>query len=350
LAKKSEVNKNNLRVIKSENFKIIHHSSYIELQIIAPEKGKIERSYALIPRGKSPIISNPTTVKIQVPIKGLITLSATQLGMLKKLHELKCVKGVSNERYIDNPQVIQQISLGKTKEFESIDQLNPERVFVSGANVVLYDGFGKAPVNEDKLAKLGVYCIPNYDWRESSPLGKAEWIKVLGVLTGKEQFASDYFAKISKEYKLLVQEVKKSHVTRKYCLLGSLIGDRWYMPAGESYMATILKDAGINYVEKNSRGTGSVSFTLEHCLTHYKNASYWINPGCSSKKELLQQHEKYRYFKAFQSNNLFCYSHNPNYFWENSAIEPHHLLSDFIQLNRGKYSDKKLYFYRKLKE
>jgi iron complex transport system substrate-binding protein len=332
----------------ANNFKLIARSYYTELQIINPEKGKIERKYALLSAGQFPKLALDVQ-PIHIPIKGLISLSATPIGMLHKLKEIPKIKGITHRKYVWNPTLLRNIAANRVGEFENIAQLNPEKVLKTGANVLVFDGFGSYPVVEDKLKKLGVVCLPNYDWRENDPLGKAEWIKLYGVLTGKEKEANRYFEEVITAYKALKNQALKNK-QRTSLISGCLIGDLWYMPAGESFSAHIFRDAQFDYQEKNSQGTGSVSFSLEHCLKAHQDASFWIDPGVSSLQALVRLNPKYRFFKAFKTKNIYCYSHNANYFWENSACEPHHLFSDFIEIHKGAASTKKLYFYRKLLE
>ena len=332
----------------ANNFKLIAKSNYTELQIIDPEKGKIERKYALLSAGQSPVLAVDVQ-PIQIPIKSLISLSATPIGMLHKLHAIVTVKGITHRKYVWNPTLLRNIAVNRVGEFENIAQLNPEKVLKTGANVLVFDGFGSYPMVEDKLKKLGVVCLPNYDWRENDPLGKAEWIKLYGVLTGKEKMANRYFAKVSKEYNALKKQAVKQ-LKKRSLIAGCLIGDLWYMPAGNSYAANIFQDAQFDYQEKKSKGTGSVSFSLEHCLNVHKNASVWIDPGVSSLQALARLNPKYRFLDAYSNKEIYCYSHQANYYWENSASEPQHILSDFIAINKGEASAKKLYFYRKLSE
>ncbi len=332
----------------AKNFTLRPKSNYLELQILDPEKGTVERTYALISDGQSPRLAKDIQA-ISVPVKGVIALSATPIGMLHKLHAIATVKGITHRKYVWNPTLLRNIAANRVGEFENIAQLNAEKVVKTGANVLVFDGFGSYPVVEDKLKKLGVVCLPNYDWRENDPLGKAEWIKLYGVLTGKEKMANRYFDKVTKEYTALKKQAIKQ--PRKRSLVaGCLIGDLWYMPAGNSYAAHIFHDAQFDYQEKNSKGTGSVSFSLEHCLNVHKTAAVWIEPGVSSLKSLGRLNPKYRFLDAYSNREIYCYSHQANYYWENSASEPQHVLSDFIAINKGEASAKKLYFYRKLSE
>ena len=330
----------------AKNFTLRPKSNYLELQILDPEKGKVERTYALISKGQSPRLAKDIQV-ISVPVKGLVALSATPIGMIHKLDAIATIKGITHRKYVWNPTLLRNITADRVGEFENIAQLNPEKVIKTGANVLVFDGFGSYPMVEDKLKKLGVVCLPNYDWRENDPLGKAEWIKLYGVLTGKEKMANRYFAKVSKEYNALKKQAVKQPKKRSL-IAGCLIGDLWYMPAGNSYAAHIFQDAQFDYQEKKSKGTGSVSFSLEHCLNVHKNAFVWVEPGVSSLQALARLNPKYRFLDAYSNKEIYCYSHRANYYWENSASEPQHVLSDFIAINNGEASAKKLYFYRKL--
>ena len=332
----------------AKNFTLRPKSNYLELQILDPEKGTVERTYALISKGQSPRLAKDIQM-ISVPVKGVVALSATPIGMFHKLDAIATVKGITHRKYVWNPTLLRNIAANQVGEFENIAQLNPEKVVKTGANVLVFDGFGSYPMVEDKLKKLGVVCLPNYDWRENDPLGKAEWIKLYGVLTGKEKMANRYFAKVSKEYNALKKQAVKQPKKRSL-IAGCLIGDLWYMPAGNSYAAHIFQDAQFDYQEKKSKGTGSVSFSLEHCLNVHKTAAVWVEPGVSSLQALARLNPKYRFLDAYSNKEVYCYSHRANYYWENSASEPQHVLSDFIAINNGEASAKKLYFYRKLSE
>ena len=44
---------------------------------------------------------------------------------------------------------------------------------------------------------------------------------------------------------------------------GNLLNDIWYAPAGESFMAEMIKDAGADYTHRNEKGTGSLALSIE---------------------------------------------------------------------------------------
>lgn len=332
----------------AQHFRILKHKDYKEIQLLDPETGEIERKYALAKNPKTLHLA-PDLIQIQIPIQSIVSLNGTDVGMLAKIACAKKITGVSSISYIYNKEVIKQFKKGKVKEFQNFNLLNPEKV-LELASVVTYSGFGETPAQEKKLLQLGVFCIPMYDWRETHPLGKAEWLKVLAALFDREDEAQSYLDEVSERYLALEKQAKKFK-TKPQVLSGSLIGDVWYMPAGASFNSYLFKQAACDYAGKNTEGTGSASFTFEQVFQQFRNSEIWINPMFSNRHELLAANPKYAYFSAFKNDAVYCYSHNMNFFWENSAIEPDKVLSDLIQIfHPNETPKKKLYFYRKISE
>src|SRR3989344_5007821 len=188
--------------------------------------------------------------------------------------------------------------------------------------------------------------MANYDWREEHPLGKAEWIKVFGFLTGKEKQAMAYFSAVEKTYndtKKKLQNIKD----RPEVLVGSLIGESWFAPAGESYMAQLLRDAGADYLYKDLKGTGSCERTLEQVFKDQQTTKVWINAGAVSLPDLLKQQQKYGLFTSVKEGKVYCYTHNSNYFWEMGDANPHWVLSDLATIC-GQPNGNKLHFFKQL--
>ena len=240
----------------ARHFQIIEHDGYTELRLMQPETGELETAFALVKdQHQAGVPAN--LVPIQVPVKNMAVLSTTHIGMLSALNATYCIAGTTGEAYISNPAVKKGIASGKVKCFPDEASMTPENLLAKEINLVMYSGFGKPFSHADKLLKLGIVTMPNYDWREEHPLGKAEWIKVFGYLIDQPGKAIRYFNQVEKKYNDTKASIAKS-TNRPRVLVGSLIGDTWIAPAGESYMATILKDAGSDYIYKNEPGTGSV--------------------------------------------------------------------------------------------
>lgn len=346
ISTKSSEKKQGVRYAK--NFELIDQGVYTELQIIDPEKNKIETRFALIPKGVKVKLSGDY-IPISVPVEKLISLSSTHLGMISKLNATASIAGIANPNYIFNPYIKMAYEAGKIQVFPDFNSLNPEKVLASGANLIVYDGFGQNPQQMEKLAQLQIFTLANYDWRENDPLGKAEWIKVFGALLDKKTEAENYFNLVEKEYLRLKADAKKIKSTPEV-LSGALIGDVWYIPQNENYGSKLIQDAHAQNVAFKEKGTKSAEFSLEYVLKNFRNTPFWINPNFPSEKEILAENNSYKYLRAFQEKKVYSYAHNMNYFWENSAIEPHLVLSDLIYIFHPKEArEKSLYFYEKIK-
>jgi len=335
-----------IEVKYAKHFELKQRDGYVELCILQPETGKMEYCYALGKSSDNPVIPAGMDF-IEIPVKNMAVLSTTHIGMLNALDALDCIKGSTDKNFVSNKTVLKGIESGKIANFTDESAIAPERLLEKQISLVVFSGFGKGFPNEEKLKRLSVFVIADYDWREEHPLGKAEWIKVFGYLTGKKKEAMTYFNKVEKSYNDTKRSLAKAH-NNPSVLVGSLIGDSWYAPAGESYMATILKDAGANYIYKKEKGTGSCERTFEQVFKDQQSVSIWINPGATSLPNLKQQQPRYGLFTAFQSGKVYCYTHRSSYFWEMGAVNPHWILSDFATI-LGNQSGKQLHFYKQLK-
>jgi len=329
------------------NFKIEKKGLFTFLKIINPETKQIEIEYFLKKEGQP---NREDMATIEVPIKSIAALSSTHIGMLNKLNSLDNILVISDTNYISNKSIKGKCRSGHIKSIGGEGIESVEEIIYSKVNVVCYSGFGKPFPHQDKLKRLGINCIPNYDWREYHPLGKAEWIKLFGVLLGKEKEAFEYFEQVEKAYNNIV-ELAKGSISSPTVFSGSLLGDIWYAPAGESYNAKLYEDAHLNYIYKDSKGTGSLSKSFEEVLLENQNTEYWLNPNAVSFSNLLNIQPKMTYFKAVKNKKVYDYSSQMNFFWENSAIEPQKVLSDLITIfHPDLKSVDRLYFYQQLKD
>ena len=328
----SEINSfDDISIDYAVNFDLIPTDDGYNLLILSPENGEIEQSH---------FIKTLTKPK-------LISLTSTFNGMLCAINSQNYLSGVSSEKYVYDSLILQKIASNEIQVFGDESNHSLEKIIANQSNIVFYNGFGDGFPNEEKLNQLGVSTIPIYDWRENHPLGKAEWIKLAGVITGKIDEANKLFQSIVLEYNRL-QTIVDSVSSNPTVTAGSFYGDVWYAPGGESYFATLLKDAGANYQYKESKGTASLELSLEQVLDDNIEIEYWINPTVDTKTKVLQMNPQLKHLSAFE-NGMFCYSGQMTKFWEQSAIMPHLLLHDLIQVLHPELSLKReLYFYKNI--
>jgi iron complex transport system substrate-binding protein len=195
------------------------------------------------------------------------------------------------------------------------------------------------------LNKVGIHSIPNYDWRETTALGKAEWILLFGYLTGNASKAKAVFNEICSNYNTCKKR-NQEHVKGPLMISGNVRGDFWYAPAGQSYHSQLFKDAGMDYVFFQKKGTGSLHLSIERALASGNKASLWLNPGFPTKEAILTSNTKAVHMNPMKNGKIYCYSHDSNKYWELSACRPDLVLSDYIKIQSGKTAD--LFFYKQV--
>lgn len=216
-------------------------------------------------------------------------------------------------------------------------------------------------INENnKLKQLlttqHIQHLPYLDYLEHHPLGRAEWIKVLGCLINKDSLAGKIFSDIEKKYKELksLTDTIKIHPS---VFTEIMYGDVWYIAGRQSYIAQIIKDAGGKYVFDFHNYENSKPYSFEYVLKHAQNADYWIHlHQYKSLNELQNANSKYKLFKAFQ--NKKCFNNNKiqnqygyNDYYESGICQPHLILKDLIKiLHPAYFSNDSLQYYYLLPE
>jgi iron complex transport system substrate-binding protein len=329
------------------NFQLISMKNYQLLQLFHPKTHKLEASFALVKRGEHPDVPSNTSV-IAVPVKKIAALSSTFIGMLNELNALETVAITTSEKYLWNKKIKTRIRNGSCSAVASDDAISPELLIKRKVELIVFSGFGQPFPNESKLNQLGIATLPNYDWEETTALGKLEWIKLFGALTGKLDLATNYFNKITNEYNHLKVASRHLKGSNKRVLVGDFYGDNWIAPAGDSYIARILKDAGINYLYQNKNGTASIQLSPEQVIKDEKSCVIWINAEGTSLLQLIKNDVKRKQLTVLKHQQVYSYLHDSNYFWEMSAVHPEWLLFDFCQIAQNKKTP--MHFYQRLAE
>ena len=275
---------------------------------------------------------------INTPIKKIVVTSTTHIPMLELLGEEKALVGFQNTDYISSTKTRNRIDAGFVKELGNEAALNTESLLELKPDAVI--GFTMDNYNKtfNLIEKHGIPVIINGDWREETPLGRAEWIKFFGVLFNKERLADSIFKTIEVDY-LAAKYIAKQNTKHPSILSGAIMrNDIWSLPAGESFVAQFLLDANVNYLWKNSKGKGSLQLSYESVLEKAQHAEYWIAPGYfSSKAQLLENNPHYKNFTAFKNNNIYTASTKRGVkggvmYYELGPTRPDLILQDIIKI------------------
>ena len=416
---------------------------YVEVNIANPWKaGTLLHRYILIPKGEEGDKTvtrlalqrtsgmGCTTDTVRTPVERSAVFIAPHCQLMYELGCQQAIRGVCDLNYINIPDVRKRAaSAGKASsekassgkafagngssgnafagngssgnasaqnsivdcgssmapDIERIIALKPETILVSPFENS--GGYGK-------LDKLRIPLIEAADYMESSPLGRAEWMKFYGMLFGKDKNisttaagkaseaaaveasmtaagkaseataveaseatlpascelrADSLFAQIEKEYLDLKAEAGK--LPKGLSILTERkTGNVWYVPGGQSTIGILLKDANARYIFSDDQHSGSLPMSPEQILAKGSQVDVWafkyFGGAPLSQVQLLQEYDGYKALAAFNRGNIYQVDTSTVPYFELTSFHPELLLREFIILAHGERFGK-LKFYKK---
>ena len=325
----SEINPNHAR-----GFKVFKNEHYQVLEIYLPwdSLNAVQRFYLVKDNSESISVPNNGIV-LHVPLNNMACFSATHLSFANALGLIDKINGVASADFVVSKKFQHLVESGQIKEvgigghfkLEELIQLNPEIIMVSPQKGQSFD----------PLINAGLNIVMNCDYLEPSPLGRAEWIKMMGLLFGKEREAIQIFDSISSEYETL-KNLTKNVGTRPVVLSGKQYSGFWSLPGGKSYIAQFIADAGGKYLYDDNPETGSKTLEFESVYEKGIEADFWrfliYSPDAFSYDMLVQEDERYADFLSVTNKKVFvCNSLKTPYF-QKGLLEPQIILADYIKI------------------
>lgn len=314
---------------------------------------KILHRYILVDKNVDLPTNIPEGTLVRTPISKAIVYSSVHMSLLNELGAFNSIAGVSDLKYINLDNIkeackkgtIINIGDGMSPDIEKIIDLNPDALLLSPFENS--GGYGK-------VEKLGMPIIECADYMETSALGRAEWMKFYGILTGKLAEADSLFTHVEQKYNTLSSKALNSNY-RPSVFTELKSSSTWYVPGGNSTMAKILYDAGANYIFSNNNSSGSVPLSFESVFEKGEKADFWIIKYNQVKdktyKELKDDYSPYSNFGAFKNRNIYGCNTKDIPFYEESPFHPELLLADLIKIFHPEIAeDYELKYFSKLAE
>jgi iron complex transport system substrate-binding protein len=293
-------------------------------------------------------------VFIKVPIKKIACMSLTHIALLEKLNQLNSVVAISGRNFTSNATVIERVAADKIKEAGNYQKLNFEILIDESPDVVMAYGVDQSSnANIEKLKELGLSVVLNAEYMEYHPLGKAEWIKFMAAFYDLDDEANKIFSEIEKKY-LALLEITKNIKNKPTVFVGMPWNGAWHLAGGESFQATLLKDAGASYLWNENKEKGSFLKDKEVIIETALAADFWLNQNSySSINQIVGFDSRFKNFKAVKEKRLFnnnkrLNNAQGNDYWESGVINPHIILKDLIEIFHPELQEHELYYYQKL--
>lgn len=344
-----------IKIQYAEGFSINRYEGYTRINVFNAFQDQPDTlRYNLVSRGIEVPESLPQGQLIRTPVRRMIATSTTHIALTDMLNANDIITGMVGARYAYNPEIREGVAAGKVTAFDEGEfnnevalNLQPDLIMISAGQASQYDSYRL-------LVESGIAVFVNAEWLERTPLGKAEWLKVMGELLEKREEAQEAFQKVAHRYEELKK--KASQIGNQPLVINNMpYKGAWFVSGGNSFTAQYLKDAGADYPWYKNESTGGLRLDFETVYEAGLRADVWLNPGTAiTKADVLAKDPRFSDFKSFQNGRIFnntkrMNSAGGNDFWETGVVRPDLILSDLITiLHTEPVVSDSLYFYQKV--
>lgn len=270
---------------------------------------------------------------IRTPVSRAAVFSAVHTGGLDELGAIGTVVAVADGRFFPPTDTVTAlIAEGRISDVGPAQAPSAELLAASGAEVVLRSPIDNAGAGVMPGRMTAVECI---DYMEPTPIGRAEWLLLLGELTGNRDKARTIFDGVIDCYSDLIFKASGAESARPKVLVETEYSGIWYLPAGESYMARMIADAGGDYPWSDTPGTGSLALSLEKVAERAIDADVWLTRTfgyTADSSSLIAQNNRYGRFRPVSLGNIYGCDTSVKPIFNDIAFHPERILADYVAI------------------
>jgi iron complex transport system substrate-binding protein len=260
----------------------------------------------------------------------IAVLSTTHIPYILALDAFDRLVGAAYMARIPDAQFNERVVTDKVAELVRGDRLDKERYIALNPDIV----FDQVPgIARDAPKLQGALSVPVAEFLEQHPLGRAEWIRVFGALLGRSADADSIHATIVTRYERVRNRVAYIK-ERPLVFFGSAWGGHFHAAAGNSYMATFVRDAGARYFLSDTI-SGSHPMDLESFLALTDSLDHVgmviAHPGEPSATDLAQGDPRLIHLDALSKRGFYGNSIRSDLFGR-ALLEPDVLLADLVRI------------------
>lgn len=323
---------------------LTHHAKYltiadcgagvVRVDIANPwRENHILASYALVDRDSVVPENLASDIRvIRTPVDRAAVFSSVHTHALQELGALPSVVAIADREFFTPSDTVSKlIAQGQIIDLGPISSPSVELMAASGVTTVL-----RSPQGGVVATYPGnVVAVECADYMEPTPIGRAEWILLLGELSGQRDKARMIFEEVIDNYSALAFKARSAESPKPKLLAETEYSGVWYVPQGGSYMARMYADAGAEWPWADTTGTGSLSLSLEEVAAKALDADLWLvrSYGYDTTTATLKAlNPRYTAFKAWKNGNIYsCNSKEKNIF-NDVAFHPDRVLAEYIAI------------------
>ncbi len=332
-----------VEITDAENFQVEYFDNYKVVTVLDAYDSAPEFHYVLVQCGTPApdTVDVPKAAQfIEVPAERMITLSTTQLPHLTELGLLDALVGLDSFDYVSSPEVQEMIEAEALTAVGFSSAINVEVVLDLEPDLVMTYGFNPDTDAHPILTDAGVFTALNAEWREPTPLGRAEWLKYTALFFNAEATANAVYDDIAEQYNAAA-ELAASILEdeRPTVLWNTNFGDSWAIPGENTYIGALTRDAG-GVIVLREQATEDVNLlSFETVYEGGLDADIWITNafGISTIEALTGLDARYADFAAVDNgtvwnNDLDVNANGGNNYFELGVTHPYLILQDMVAI------------------
>ncbi len=264
-------------------------------------------------------VSDSVTV-IKQPVENIYTAASSAVDLINETDSFDKIYAVSTARkdwalpYMQEALDSGQILYAGKYSSPDYEMLLTGNCGLAIESTMIYH----SPEIMEQLENQGIPVIVERSSYESHPLGRMEWIKLYGLILGKEKEAEQFFNEKSE----IIDDIQSDGNTGKTAIFFYITsnGSVNVRKTGD-YISKMIELAGGNYildseslnVKENALSTMNMQFEAFYALA--KDADYIIynstvDGELKNIDQLIEKNTLLSDFKAVKNNNVWCTDKN----------------------------------------
>ncbi len=291
--------------------------------------------YVIIPEGaKDTDLGIKDAVIIHKPLKNIYLAASSAMDFFVTLDDLKSIGScsTSSEDY-SIEEAKKAIESGKIQYVGKYSSPDYEKILSSDCSLAIESTMiTHSPEIKEELERLGIPVLMERSSYEKSPMGRLEWIKLYGMLLGKEDEADAFFEKQEQKLDEVEKFLSKNERSdnEKPKVVYFYVSPNGYVNVRKpgDYISTMIEMAGGKYClselkvdKENALSTMNINWE-----EFYANASdadiilynSTIDGGIDNVGDLIKKNSLFEDFKAVKNGKVYCT--NADMFQKSSSI------------------------------
>lgn len=308
--------------------------------------------YLLVPENADAPASIPENVTvIHQPVEQIYLAASSAMDLFDGIDALDTIRATSTaQKDWSLPHVVEAIANGDILYAGKYSAPDYELILSEECDLAIESTMiYHSPAAQEQLEGQGIPVLVERSSYESHPLGRLEWIKLYGLLLGKEAEAEAFYKEKSQLFDSIEPEANAAKTVAFF-----YIGANGYVNIRKpgDYISKMIELAGGQYifdaedlgVEDNALSTMNIQFETFYAAAKDADILIYnstVDGGLSTMDELTEKNALLKEFKAVQNGNVWCTE--KNMFQQTTGAAD--MIADLHQIFAGESTDDLQFLY-----